>query len=120
MNKQYDILVVHLLNKIKSFYFGPMADMLIPIGAANTVPTIDDVEYAALVAAMFLLHTNEVEMDSDFPDIVEMKTDILKALAAFDDLKDRLKDFKQKHNQRVEDQALMEALLKDKGLKGEA
>jgi len=94
------------MNKIKSHYFDDLVDVLIPIGAANTVPDIKDVEYVAMVAAMFLLHINEVDLDTDFPDILEMKSDILKALAAFDDLKDRLTEFDKKHKQTLADEAL--------------
>lgn len=111
MNKQYDILIVHLMNKIKSFYFTGLADMLVPIGAANKVPNVDDIEYAAMVAAMFILHTCEVDIDSNFPDILETKADILKALDSFENLKERLKDFKKEHNERLEDQALKRAMM---------
>ncbi len=120
MNKQYDILLVHLMNKIKSFYFGGLSDMIIPIGAANKTPTLDDVEYAALVAAMFLLHTCEVDLDTDFPDIGEMRPDILKALDSFEGLKSQLKDFKQKHSETMEDKVLKEAIFNHKGPKAEA
>jgi hypothetical protein len=114
IDKQYDILIVHLVNKIKHYYFSGLADMLIPIGAANTTPTVDDIEYAALVAAMFLLHTCEVDLETDLADISEAKVDVLAALNSFESLKDQLKDFKRRHNESMEDKLLKEALIKSK------
>jgi len=115
LNKEYDILLIHLMNKIKQYYFTQLSDTFIGMGAANKIPHVRDIDYAAQVAAMFILHTFEINMDSNFPDVMELSPDILKALSAFDDLKEGLIKFREKHEDAAKDDRMMEKLIKGSG-----
>ena len=87
-----------MLDRILAHYFGDMKDIIMMMGITHKVPTNRDVEFAAMVAALMLLHINEVPMDTDFPDLVELKSDILKLLSSIEDLKSSMSDYKERHN----------------------
>lgn len=107
MGKKYDMLLVHLHRLIQKFYFSDLKDVLIPIGANDKFPDAADINYAAIVAAIFLLHIHEVDIDSGFLDIQEAKANILKACSDFDDLREQLKEFKRSH---YDDQDIIDIL----------
>ena len=99
MDKQFDILLLHLLDRLRKIYFEDLSTTMIPIGAANTLPSVADIEYAALVSALYILHIHRVEMDTDFPDILELQPDIENALSALEELRESLADSRDRHNQ---------------------
>lgn len=98
MDKQFDILLLHLLDRLRKIYFEDLSTTMIPIGAANTLPSVADIEYAALVSALYILHIHRVKMDTDFPDMMELQPDIEKALSAIEKLRESLSDSRERHN----------------------
>ena len=92
LSKKYDILATILKSKITDLLWTrEFKDTVIAIGACHKFPSNDDIDFISTLMSLYILHVHEVDIDSEFPDIMDHKREMMELFALIDELKENLK-----------------------------
>ena len=91
--KTYDIYMAIFRERIREFLLRQMHDQLFILGAAYKLPDIDDIEFVSTVAALFILHSHGIEIDSKIDGVEANKEEIYLAMNCLKDLQETLKAY---------------------------
>lgn len=93
IKKKYDIYFMLLRERVRNFLFKQLHDPLMVLGAAETFPDGQDMDFISTFITMYLLHLHKVEMDSDLLDLRVYKEDLFLTFSRLEELQEELKSY---------------------------